>query len=193
MNRRAAAAFLTLGCALCAWTAAEAQQVRIETSSQGEFVEVTAFADMQVDPRTAWSVISDYDHLAEFIPDMRSSRVVRRDGDRLLVDQAGNFGFLFFQQPVAVRLEVVESPQQRHIVARAVSGNLKQMEGRYALEVLATGEVRLSYAGRLEPEFALPPVVGKAVMRRVMARQFNALVKEIVRRDAAADPASPPR
>ncbi|MDM0032791.1 SRPBCC family protein [Variovorax sp. J22P271] len=193
MNRRAAVALLALGCAQCTWIAAAAQQVSIDTTSQGEGVVVTAFADMQVDPRTAWSVISDYDHLAEFIPDMQSSRVVRRDGDRLLVDQAGHFGFLFFQQPVTVRLEVVESPRQQHIVARAVSGNLRQMEGRYALEVLATGEVRLSYAGRVEPDFPLPPVVGKAVLRRVMARQFNALVKEIVRRDAAAGALPAPR
>ena len=192
MKRRTAASLLALGCAPCTWTAAAAQQVSIETASQGDGVVVTAFADMQVDPRTAWSVISDYDHLAEFIPDMHSSRVVRRDGDRLLVDQAGHFGFLFFQQAVTVRLEVVESPRQ-HIVARAVSGNLRRMEGRYALEVLVTGEVRLSYAGRVEPEFPLPPVVGKAVMRRVMARQFNALVKEIVRRDAAAGALPAPR
>ena len=192
MNRRALALLLALGCALCGWTAAVAQQVSIETASQGEGVVVTAFADMQVDPRTAWSVISDYDHLAEFIPDMQSSRVVQRDGDHLLVDQAGHFGFLIFQQAVAVRLEVVESPQ-RSIVARAVSGNLRQMEGRYALELLASGEVRLSYAGRLEPDFALPPVVGKAVMRRVMARQFGALVKEILRRDAAAGGLPAPR
>ena len=67
------------------------------------------------------------------------------------------------------------------------------MEGRYALEVLASGEVRLSYAGRLEPDFALPPVIGKAVMRRVMARQFGALVKEILRRDAAAGGVPAPR
>jgi hypothetical protein len=53
--------------------------------------------------------------------------------------------------------------------------------------------VRLSYAGRVEPEFPLPPVVGKAVMRRVMARQFSALVKEIVRRDAAASGVPEPR
>ena len=192
MNRRAAASLLALGCALCTWTAAAAPQVSIETASQGEGVVVTAFADMQVDPRTAWSVISDYDHLAEFIPDMQSSRVVQRDGDRLLVDQAGHFGFLIFQQAITVRLEVVESPRQ-HIVARAVSGNLRLMEGRYVLEMLATGQVRLSYAGRVEPEFPLPPVVGKAVMRRVMARQFSALVKEIVRRDAAASGVPEPR
>jgi hypothetical protein len=42
------------------------------------------------------------------------------------------------------------------------------------------------------PEFAVPPVVGKLVVRNVLARQFSAVVKEIVRRDAAAANALPP-
>jgi carbon monoxide dehydrogenase subunit G len=164
---------------------ATAQQVSIETSGQGDLVTVTASAEMQVDLHTAWSVISDYDHLAEFIPDLRRSRVVQRDGDRLLVEQTGAFSFLFFRQPVDVKLAVIESPPRR-IVARAVGGNFKEMEGRYELENLPAGGVRLSYAGRLIPEFPVPPIIGRMVVRRVLAKQFTAMVNEIVRRDASA-------
>lgn len=171
---------------------ATAQRISIETSGQGDLVTVTASAEMQVDPRTVWSVISDYDHLAEFIPDLRSSRVVQRDGDRLIVEQTGKFAFLFFQQPVEVKLAVVESPPRR-IVARAVGGNLREMEGRYELENLPTGAVRLSYSGRLVPEFPVPPIIGRMVVRRVLAKQFSAMVKEILRRDTLARGAPQPR
>jgi ribosome-associated toxin RatA of RatAB toxin-antitoxin module len=164
---------------------AAAQQVEVTAANHGGLVTVTASARLQVEPRTVWAVISDYDHLASFIPFMRSSKVVQRDGDRLLVDQAGEFVFLFFRQPVDVRLEVIETPEQR-IVARAVSGNLRTMEGRYLVEPLPTGEVRLSYTGGLTPEFPVPPLVGTVVVRMVLARQFQALVAEILRRDAAA-------
>ena len=74
----AAAIALLLAGALCMPAAGQAQQVAIETHGQGESITVTASAEMRVDPRTVWSVITDYDHLAEFIPFMRSSRVVRR-------------------------------------------------------------------------------------------------------------------
>lgn len=183
MSARAGMAALILACALCAHVAALAQQLNIETSGRDGAITVTASADMQVDTRTAWGVISDYDHLAEFVPDMHSSRVVQRDGDKLVVEQTGEFGFLFFQQPVEVRLAVVESPRER-IVARAVGGNLREMEGRYTLQDLPSGEVRLSYSGRLVPDFAVPPVIGKMVVRRELGRQFAAVVKEIMRRDA---------
>ena len=164
---------------------AMAQQLDIAAANQGDFIRVTASADLQVDPRTVWAVISDYDHLAEFIPFMRSSKVVQRDGDKLQVDLAGEFVFLFFRRPVEVRLEVVETPQ-RQIVARAVSGNLRSMEGRYVVEPLPSGLVRLSYAGSLTPGFPVPPVLGVFVVRMVVTRQFRAMVAEIVRRDAAA-------
>lgn len=170
---------------LCACGAAPAQELDIETSGSNGAITVSASADMRVQLATAWSVISDYDHLAEFIPDMRSSRVVQRSGAQLLVEQTGVLGFLFFQQPVEVRLAVTEWPLQR-ITAHAVGGNLKEMEGSYTLETLPGGAVRLSYSARLRPDFPVPPVVGTLVVRDALARQFTAMVNEILRRDALA-------
>ncbi len=192
LNLRSGATILILAWTLCAPVAAIAQQVSIETSVQGDLVTVTASAEMQVDSRTVWNVISDYNHLAEFIPNIRNSRVVQRDGDRLLVSQTGEFSFLFFRQPVEVMLAVAESAP-RQIVARAVGGNLREMEGRYELENLPTGAVRLSYSARLIPEFSVPPFIGKMVVRRVLAKQFTAMVNEILRRDALARTALQPR
>jgi hypothetical protein len=118
---------------------------------------------------------------------MRSSRVVRRDADRLLIEQTGEFSFLFFTQPVEATLAVVESPE-RWVAARAVGGNLREMDGRYTLESLPSGVVRLSYSGRLVPGFAIPPVIGKMVVRNLVANQFSAMVREIERRDAQKAP-----
>lgn len=182
-NLRAGAVALLLAGALCAQAAANVPQVEIETNGQGDYITVTASAEMLVDSRTVWAVITDYNHLAEFIPYMLTSRVVQRDADRLLVEQTGEFNFLFFRQAVQTQLAVVESPQRR-VMARAVSGNLREMEGRYTLEILPAGTVRLSYSGRVVPDFAVPPVVGKIVVRNMLANQFTAMVKEIVRRDA---------
>lgn len=170
---------------LCACSAALAQELRVETSGESSAITVSASADMRVQLAMAWSVLTDYDHLAEFIPGMHSSRVVQRNGDQLLVEQTGVLGFLIFQQPIAVTLAVTEWPPQR-IDAHAVGGNLKEMEGSYTLETLQSGAVRLSYRARLLPDFPVPPVVGTLVVRHVLARQFSAMVNEIARRDALA-------
>ena len=38
------------------------------------------------------------------------------------------------------------------------------------------------------PDFFVPPIVGKLIVRSVLARQFTVLVKEILRSDALAKP-----
>ena len=139
---------------------------------------------MQIDARIAWEVLSDYDNLAQFIPDMKSSRVVSRYGNRVLVEQKGEFGFFFYRQPVDVMLEVVEEPRRR-IDARRISGNIRDLETHYDLKTSDAG-VRLDYAGRFIPEFSVPPLFGMPMVRRVVERRFRAMVEEIVRRDALA-------
>lgn len=159
-------------------------EIRIQTSRDGEFVTVAATADMQVDPRVVWEVLADYDHLADFIPDMKSSRVVSRNGNRVRVEQKGQFGFLFYQQPVDVTLEVTEEPPLR-ITARSAGGNVRDLETRYELEILVQG-VRLVYHGRFIPEFSVPPLIGMPFVRRVVERRFRAMIAEIVRRGSLA-------
>lgn len=181
-------AFLIIACAAAAALLpprpAAAQEVSVETVREGEFIKVSATAQMQVDRRIAWDVLSDYDHLAEFIPDMLSSRVVLRNADGILVEQKGEIGFLFFRQPLEVTLAVFEQPPRR-IVARGVAGNVREMEARYELQSSQDG-VKLSYFGRFIPEFFLPPIVGMAIVRSSMERKFRAMVDEILRRDALA-------
>ncbi len=161
-----------------------AQEIDFAIERKGEYITVNASARMQVDARIAWEVLSDYDHLAQFIPDMKSSRVVSRDGDRVLVEQRGEFGFFFYRQPVDVTLEVLEQPQRR-IDARRIAGNIRDLQTRYELETSDAG-VKLDYTGRFIPEFSVPPLFGMPMVRRVVERRFRAMVEEIVRRDALA-------
>jgi carbon monoxide dehydrogenase subunit G len=183
-GRRGAAILIVACAAVPGVPPATAQEISMEAAREGDFITFTASAELNVDQKIAWQVLSDYDHLAEFIPDMRSSRTVLRTLDGAMVEQKGEFTFLFFHQPVDVVLAVYEEPQRR-IVARAVAGNLKDLEGRYELLPSDHG-VRLSYFGRFTPDFYVPPLIGMPIVRSSMAKRFRAMVAEIVRRDALA-------
>jgi ribosome-associated toxin RatA of RatAB toxin-antitoxin module len=182
--RFCAALCFTLAAAPVPVRAAAAEAIETHIDRQGEYITVNASALMQVDAQIAWDVLSDYDHLAQFIPDMKSSRVVSRDGDRVRVEQKGDFGFFFYRQPVEVMLEVVEEPRRR-IDARRISGNIRDLETRYELEASDAG-VKLDYVGRFIPDFPVPPFFGMAMVRRIIERRFRAMVDEIERRDALA-------
>jgi len=168
--------------ALLAATAVQAQDVSIRTGRDGEFVTVSASALMKVDPLVAWAVLSDYDHLAKFIPDMKSSRVVSRQGNTVRVEQKGDVGFFFYSEPVNMLLEVREEPPSR-ITARGIEGNIKGLETRYELHSSDAG-TRLVYVGRFVPGFVIPPLIGMPMVNRVIERRFRAMVNEIQRRDA---------
>jgi carbon monoxide dehydrogenase subunit G len=176
--KRFAVALLWL---LPAWPAC-AQEVSVETSRQGEFIIIEASADLQADVRTIWQVLTDYDHLSDFIPDMKSSRVLSRNADGVVVEQKGEFSFLFFSRPVEVQLVVVESPPRR-VVSRAISGSFREMSGSYQLEPVPGG-IRLLYSGRMVPDFDMPPLFGMMAVRIVAQRRFSAMVREIIRRAA---------
>ena len=170
-----------------AWSAccpAEVQDVQIRTARDGDFVTVSASALMKVDPNVAWAVLSDYDHLAMFIPDMKSSRVVSREGNLVRVEQKGDVGFFFYREPVSMLLEVREEPRTR-ISARGIGGNIKGLETHYELHSSEAG-TKLVYAGRFEPDFTIPPLIGMPLVNRLIERRFRAMVNEIERRDALA-------
>jgi carbon monoxide dehydrogenase subunit G len=161
------------------------EPLTIEVGRDGDFITVAASVDLKADVQIAWEVLSNYDDLARFIPDIRSSRVIKRDaGGPLVVEQKGEFGVLFFRHAVEVTMEVSEE-RPRRIVARAISGSMKDMETRYDLLPSEKG-VKLGYYGRFVPDFFIPPLIGLAIVRRTLERRFRAMAEEIERRDALA-------
>jgi ribosome-associated toxin RatA of RatAB toxin-antitoxin module len=180
----AALFFITLVVAPDLVRAAAAGAIETRIERQGEYITVNASVLMQVNERIAWEVLSDYGNLAQFIPDMKTSRVVSRDGNRVVVEQKGEFGFFFYRQSVDVVIEIVEEPRRR-IDARRISGNIRDLETHYELKASDAG-VKLDYVGRFIPEFSVPPLFGLPMVRRIVERRFRAMVEEIVRRDALA-------
>lgn len=177
-----------LACLLCALPAAAgaAEDFAVEASRHGRSVSIRAHAVLFAPASVVWQVLTDYERLPAFIPGLARSTVRVRDGNRLVVEQAGDARFLIFSFPLDVRLEVVETPPSA-VSSRALGGNLRRMEGRYELAPdAARGTVLLRYSGEIEPEFSLPPLIGLAALRHMAEEQFAAMVAEIERRAGAA-------
>ena len=158
-----------------------AQQVRVDAHREGDAVLVEARAHLKADVRLAWEVLTGYDQYARFVPDLKSSEVLARDGNTAIVEQRGVAGFFLFRFPLEVRLAVTEQPYGQ-ISAQAISGNFREMTGLYQLAAEGQ-ELELTYSGRLVPAFGLPPLLGTTAVRIAVEKQFSALVREIVRRD----------
>ncbi len=169
--------------ALLAAPPAQAGEPVVRAHRDGDAIVVSAVAEVRVGRAVAWSVLTDYDHYADFVPDLAYSHVRSRDPRGLVVEQRGHARFLFFSQRIEATLEVAESPQ-RSVTSRAVAGSFRELEGRYEIEPVEGG-TRVVYTGRVVPGDGLPLWLTAIAMKSNVERQFGALMREMARRGEA--------
>ena len=173
---------LSLGLLLVPLLAAgAAPDVKIEPRGSGYAIRVES--DINADAGISWQVITDYNHLADFVPDMRASRIISAAGQPLQIEQTGKAGFLIFRFTLDVVLEIEETPPLK-LTFRAIRGNMRHMRGEWRIDKSTQG-IRLVYAAELEPSFWVPPLIGPAVLRNDISNQVAGVVREIERRQAA--------
>ena len=169
---------------LALWTAAAsaAEGLSVETTRRGPGVEVKAYALIKAEYATVWSTLTDYDRLSEFVPGMRSSRVLERGANTWIVEQRGETRFLFFSHPVEVTVLATARPPYA-LDVHLLKGSLRRLDGSYRVEPAPGGKIALRWIGLIEPE-SLPPLLGELVMRATIKAQFAGMVREIERREA---------
>ncbi|QTQ35552.1 Polyketide cyclase/dehydrase family protein [Aromatoleum petrolei] len=175
--------FLSLSWAPCAPALDDAaavadKDVRVERSANGFTVDMLAHAP--VTPALAWEVLTDFDHMAGFVPNVRTSRVTERGDGYVRVQQSGVAGYgVFWTNFESVR-EIRFFPPSE-IRAQGVGGNVKRMESLMRLDAEPGGTL-LRYHAEVQPDFWLPPLLGPAFVRHETAEQFSAIIREMVRR-----------
>jgi hypothetical protein len=172
-----------LGAALLG-TAQAATDVSVRAERRASAVHVVARATLEAPLELVWRTLTDYDHLAEFIPGIATSRLLGYRGPAAIVEQHGAARFLFLSFPIDVTVESVEHPRSR-IDVHVLKGNLKRLDGGYRIEPLASGALVLHWTGLIEPSLPLPPVLGELALRLQVERQFAGMVREIERRESA--------
>ena len=160
---------------------ADATPATLSVSQSGREILVFATAQVAADNGTAWDVLTGYDRLPNFIPDMSASRTLEREGSNALVLQSGRAGLGPFKQEFSLTLAVHEVWQQS-VTARAVAGDFRRFESSYQLSTDGMGHTRIEYSAVIEPIAGIPPLVGLPVMRSAIRAQFEALLDEIDRR-----------
>lgn len=146
--------------------------------------DVSATITVAADRARSWSVLTGYDRLAQFVPNLSSSHVVARDGNTSVVAQTGFARFLFIRQSIDLLLQVSEQPMQA-IDIRMVRGNLRNYQARWRLDELEPsleapgGRTRLTYEGVLAPDFFIPPLFGPTLVKSDLRSMLVAVKTEI--------------
>jgi len=107
--------------------------VSVTLEEQGATVIIAAECLIPREPQAVWRILSDYDHLQEFVPFLTSSRVIGREADALILRQEGRAGLLGFQRRFTVTFRVQERPPS-DIRFDSVAGDFTRFSGRWHLE-----------------------------------------------------------
>lgn len=180
---KSCAAIISVAVLALTFAARGAQDVAVDAQLQGNVLAINAHARMRVPLTIIWQTLTDYDHLAEFIPGMRMSHVLQRRGDTVIVEQVGEAKFLIFHYPIRVIVQSDEHYPAR-IGVHVLSGNLRQLVGSYRIEAVpgTRDQFVLRWQGVIEPDIPLPLFITAPGLRETVADQFVGMVGEIERR-----------
>jgi hypothetical protein len=163
--------------------AAASPDPEVWVEARGTGFAVTARVSVEVGRATAWAVITDYNRLGEFVPDMDESRIVSRAGEPTLVQQTGAWNLLGIRLPVRVVAQVEEDPM-RSVRFHSISGNVRVENGEWSIADEGDG-VAITYHVECTPEFWVPPILGTMMMRRDVQTKLEHVAREMLRRDAS--------
>lgn len=152
--------------------------VQVQRAGTSFTVDVNFYTP--VPPAQAWAVLTDFEHMGSFVPNLTSSQVLERGDARLKVAQKGVARYGFFSANFESVREISLSPQ-REIRAHNIGGNVKSLDSVMQLQAEGSG-TRLHYHAEVTPGFWFPPLIGPSLVRHETAEQFTAMLQEMQRR-----------
>jgi ribosome-associated toxin RatA of RatAB toxin-antitoxin module len=175
---------LLLAFALPAWSSAMAASSLDLTVEQVQGVEGKAYqiassGTVAAAPATVWRILTDYNHMADYVPDLKSAKVISRIGDKVIIDQLGAARFFFLSRDIHLIVQVVEQAPSKLEVS-LVDGDMKVYRCSWELRQ-AGGGTKVLYNATIEPKFYVPGMVGASMVRKDIGRMMAAVLARLDR------------
>jgi len=106
---------------------------------QGRKRRIAAQAIIPFELEQLWQILTDYDHLADFIPSLESSRRIDHPDDGTRIEQIGSQRLLKFNFCARVILDMFETFPYR-IDFKMVEGDFKEFYGAWTLHPTNEGD-----------------------------------------------------
>lgn len=154
-------------------------EIEVDVSRHDEVIAVHARLAVPVPARLAFAVLTDYDHMRQFLPSLTESRIVERSPTRLLVAQSGGVPF----GPVSVPFNYVRRVDLQppyKLVSQVVSGSVKKANVTTTL-VEANGQTLVTYDSEATGIWT-PFGIGQWAIAKHVRRQLDSMRNEMLRR-----------
>lgn len=153
-------------------------EVRVQTLGDSVIVDLSMLA-----PGTrqeAWAVLTDFEHMPNFVSNLKQSKVLNISGNTLNIYQSGSAAFGPIHFPFESTREIQLFPFDK-IQSHQISGNMRKMEGTTQLTD-ESGQTRILYHTDSVPGVWIPPIAGNAFIEHEVREQFQEIRNEIIKR-----------
>jgi ribosome-associated toxin RatA of RatAB toxin-antitoxin module len=135
--------------------------------------------DVGAPQASLWKWLTDYDHQAGYMPYMTKSKVVGKEGQDLLVDQAGTIRILFWSFTMRMKQRVSEEAL-RHMHFKAVDGDFSSLEGDFHLKAASgsTDHTQLECEFTVQPKRRVPNWAVRMAAKRYLRKMVNVLAQK---------------
>lgn len=172
-----------LALTLLAWSAAAAdpspiRSIDVTKDSDAYVADIVMFAP--VPAGIAWAVLTDFDHMANWVPNVRESKVLSSEGNMLTIEQQGVAKFGLAQFPYTSVRQMTLDPQNS-VRVKQIKGSMKRLESLMNVSPEGNG-TQLKYHLEVVPSGLAAAVMSKEFLQHEMTEQFTAIIQEMVRR-----------
>lgn len=144
-----------------------------------QLYEIDATAVVAAPLPRVWRILTNYERMTEFVPDLESCKVLSRNGNEVMIEQFGVARLLFMTRPIHLIVRATEHPMSAIDIA-LVSGDMKQYEAHWEMTPIPeTGGTKITYKGRMMPNFYVPSLFGAKMIRMDIEHMLNAVLTRI--------------
>jgi len=156
----------------------------VVTGSKGQY---TARVLVTATLPQVWAVLTDYGNLAQFIPNMASSRIVRDQGDRKVVEQVDRRQVFVVNVVSRTVLDISEEKLSK-IHFRLAEGDLENLTGTWQIEPVSfvprqpPTQVLITHTVTVQPKANIPSATFFDIFEASLSDTLLAIAKEVQRR-----------
>ncbi|QVV68875.1 SRPBCC family protein [Synechococcus sp. LA31] len=136
---------------------------------------------LDLDPQWLWAVLTDYDSLSRFIPNLQSSRLLWRRSNVVGLEQEGAQTFMGMRFKARVQLELTEHIEERCLRFVMAKGDFRRFEGTWRIGS-ESGATTLFYELTVQGCVGMPIGLIEQRLREDLAANLRAVQLEAQRR-----------
>ena len=136
-------------------------------------------------PEWLWAVLTDYDNLSRFIPNLQTSRLLWRRANVVGLEQEGAQTFMGLRFKARVQLELTEHSEERALSFTMLKGDFRRFDGAWRIGHSSAGTTLL-YELTVQGCVGMPIGLIEQRLQEDLAANLRAVQREAQRRAAAA-------